>query len=185
MWTTYECTGKFSPIHTFSFIPILYFQNLKISPIDIVLQPSWHIYIYFVHVFMLYCLNSFLAFSVSADNLCKQFGPRSGPTFCLAWFGFKLFDTLMVFLKEFFNKIDIEKKQQTTKNIQNFLSIVNELYLFQIPVNCVHVAMARCHCPLICSPQPIARVLRQLPKLAAIFLIVHVIVMIYSCKCEF
>ena len=29
----------------------------------------------------------------SADNLCKQFGPRSGTTFCPA----KLFDTLIVF----------------------------------------------------------------------------------------
>ena len=32
----------------------------------------------------------------SADNLCKQFGPRSGS---------KLFDTLIVFLKEFFLKV--------------------------------------------------------------------------------
>ena len=42
----------------------------------------------------------------SADNLCKQFGPRSG---------FKLFDTLMVILKELFEKVDFEKNQQTTK----------------------------------------------------------------------
>ena len=31
---------------------------------------------------------------LSADNLCKQFGLRSGPTKCLAWSGSKLFDTL-------------------------------------------------------------------------------------------
>ena len=42
----------------------------------------------------------------SADNFCKQFGPRSGLT--------KLFDTLMVFLKEFFKKVDFEINQQTT-----------------------------------------------------------------------
>ena len=30
------------------------------------------------------------------DNFCKQFGPRSGPTF---WSGSKLIDTLIVFLK--------------------------------------------------------------------------------------
>ena len=41
----------------------------------------------------------------SADNLYKQFGTRSES---------KLFDTLMVFLKEFFRKYDFEKKQQTT-----------------------------------------------------------------------
>ena len=38
----------------------------------------------------------------SADNLCKQFGPRSGLTTCRAWYGSKLFDTLMIFLQEFF-----------------------------------------------------------------------------------
>ena len=31
------------------------------------------------------------------------------------WHFAKLFDTLMVFLKEFFNKVDFEKYQQTTK----------------------------------------------------------------------
>ena len=47
----------------------------------------------------------------SADNLGKQFGPRSGPTRS----GSKLFDILMVFLKEFFQKVNLEKNQQTTK----------------------------------------------------------------------
>ena len=52
---------------------------------------------------------------LSADNLYKQFGPISGqnvgpdlgPTFF----------TLMVFLKEFFEKVDFEKNKQTTKNL--------------------------------------------------------------------
>ena len=49
----------------------------------------------------------------SVDNLCKQFGPRSGATFLS---GYKLFDTLLVFSKEFFKKkIDFEKNHQTTK----------------------------------------------------------------------
>ena len=52
----------------------------------------------------------------SADNLGKQFGPRSGPTNRRAWSGSKLFDILMVFLKEFFQKVHFEKNQQTTKN---------------------------------------------------------------------
>ena len=41
---------------------------------------------------------------LSADNLCKQFGLRSGPTKCWAWSGSKMFDThtLMVLLKDFF-----------------------------------------------------------------------------------
>ena len=32
-------------------------------------------------------------------NICKQFGPRSGPTKCWAWSGSKLFDTLMLLKK--------------------------------------------------------------------------------------
>ena len=38
---------------------------------------------------------------LSADDRCKQFGPRSGLTKCLAQSGSKLFDTLMVLPKEF------------------------------------------------------------------------------------
>ena len=34
-----------------------------------------------------------------------RFGPRSGPTQCRSWSGSKPFDTLIVFLKEFFLKI--------------------------------------------------------------------------------
>ena len=32
----------------------------------------------------------------SADNFCKKFGARSGPTKCRAWFRSRLFNTLMV-----------------------------------------------------------------------------------------
>ena len=53
----------------------------------------------------------------STDNLCKQFEPRSGPTKGQVTSGSKLFDTLMIFLKVFFEKVDFEKNQQTTKNI--------------------------------------------------------------------
>ena len=58
---------------------------------------------------MIECLTLYPLVS-SADNLCKQFGPRSGPTEHWARSGSKLFDTLMVFLKEFFEKIDFGKK---------------------------------------------------------------------------
>ena len=46
----------------------------------------------------------------SADNFCKQFGPRSGLTKCRA-----LFDTLMIFLKEIFEKVDLEKISRRQK----------------------------------------------------------------------
>ena len=46
---------------------------------------------------------------IKKNNFGKQFGPRSGPTIRL------LFDILLVFLKEFFQKVNFEKNQQTTK----------------------------------------------------------------------
>ena len=44
---------------------------------------AWHRYV------------TFLDFCSSADNLCKQFGPRSGPTTCQSWSGSKPLDTLI------------------------------------------------------------------------------------------
>ena len=55
-----------------------------------------------------------------AVNLGKQFGPRSGPTNRRAWSGSKLFDILMAYLKEFFQKVNFEKNQQTTKKYKKF-----------------------------------------------------------------
>ena len=60
---------------------------------------------------------------MSAVNLGKQFGPRSGPTNRRAWSGSKLFDILMVFLKEFFQKVNFEKNQQTTKKREKLPSM--------------------------------------------------------------
>ena len=51
----------------------------------------------------------------SVDDLCKQFGPRSGPTNHQAKSGYKRFVTLMAFLKESF----LEKSQQITKIMSN------------------------------------------------------------------
>ena len=58
----------------------------------------------------------------SADNLCKQFGPRSGGTKCWAWSGSNLLDTEMVFLKEFFEKFEFEKNQLTAEKHEKFPS---------------------------------------------------------------
>ena len=52
----------------------------------------------------------------SADNLLKQVGPRSRPIKHPTWSGSNLFDTLMVFLREFFEKVKFENSQQMTKN---------------------------------------------------------------------
>ena len=45
----------------------------------------------------MYQLHSYILFTLyllvsSADNFCKQFGPRSVPTKCRAWSGSNLFD---------------------------------------------------------------------------------------------
>ena len=50
----------------------------------------------------------------STDNFSNQFGPRQGLIKSQAWSESKLFDTLMVFQKDFFEKVDFdfEKKQQ-------------------------------------------------------------------------
>ena len=62
---------------------------------------------------------------LSADYICKQFGPRPGPTkWKMLYVGPDLDPsclTLIVFLKQFFKKSDFEKKnQQTTESMLNF-----------------------------------------------------------------
>ena len=62
----------------------------------------------------------------SADNLGKQFGPRSGlknRQGSRAGSGSKLFDTLMVYLKEFFQNVNFEKNQQTIKKHEKLPSM--------------------------------------------------------------
>ena len=89
----------------------------------------------------------------SADHLSKQFGPRSDPSFCRAWSGSKLFNTLMVFLKGFFEEVDFEKNLQTTKK-KNTCKITQyaknaHKYLFSIlcywTVNNIILAVFYCH----------------------------------------
>ena len=58
---------------------------------------------FYIMVHLILCL-----LVLSADNLCKQFGPRPGPTRHWAWSVCKLLDT------DFFEKVDFVKNQQTT-----------------------------------------------------------------------
>ena len=51
------------------------------------------------------------------DNLYKQFGPRSGPTKHWAQFGSKLFDTMLVFVKESFEKVNFERQSTDNKKV--------------------------------------------------------------------
>ena len=72
-------------------------------------------------------INSLSTSVVDAVNLGKQFGPRSGPTNRRALSGSKLFDILMVFLKEYFKKkVHFEKKKisRRQKSMQNYALFV-------------------------------------------------------------
>ena len=72
------------------------------------------------HVFTILVTSLLLTLCLqvsSADNIGKQFGPRSGPTNCQALSGSNLFDILMVFLKEFFQKVYFEKKKSADDKI--------------------------------------------------------------------
>ena len=70
----------------------------------------------------------------SAGNLCKQIGPRSGPTFCRARSGSKVFDTQMVFLKEFFVKVNFEKKSADDKMHEKLSSRLRVKWLMNFKV---------------------------------------------------
>ena len=67
----------------------------------------------------------------SADNLYKQFGPRSGPIECWSWSGSKMFGTLKVFLKEIFFENWLWKNSANSKKHVNLHSrkIVKSLIL--------------------------------------------------------
>ena len=81
------------------------------------LQKLYYIYMKLVPkrvVFTLYLLV------LSANIFCKQFGTRSDPTKRQACSGSKLFDPQILFLKEFFKKVEFEKNQQTAKKNENY-----------------------------------------------------------------
>ena len=49
----------------------------------------------------------------SADNLGKQFRPKSDPIKCWASFRYKLFDMLKAFLKDFIESYNFEEEKHT------------------------------------------------------------------------
>ena len=59
---------------------------------------------------------------LSAENRCKQCCSRSGATKHQAWSGSKPFDTMMVILKEIFEKVDFKKKSAGRKKHAKFPS---------------------------------------------------------------
>ena len=81
---------------------------------------------FLVALLTLYLLVS----SRSADNYCKQFGPRSGPTERRSSSGSKMFDTdLIIFLKKKSKKLVLKKIQQTTKKARENIPKGKELCL--------------------------------------------------------
>ena len=62
---------------------------------------------------------TFITLVSSADKLCEQIGPRWCPKEYRAWSGSNLFDTQMVFLKIFFEKVDLKKSADEKKIMKN------------------------------------------------------------------
>ena len=104
----------------------------------------------------------------SADNLCKQFGPRSGPTLCRAWSGSKLFDTLIFdpnYLtpwyswKNFSKKLIWKKNQQTTNSMK--IPQYAKLWNFIMPPTLErlrrHIALGLSLSPSMCLLQNLLR----------------------------
>ena len=56
----------------------------------------------------------------SADNLCKKYGPKSGPTKCRALSGSKLFDDDGIPEICFLKKLIKEKINRQQKRMQNY-----------------------------------------------------------------
>ena len=73
---------------------------------------------------------------LSADNICEQFGPRAGLTQCQTWSGSKLFDTLMVFLKIFFEKIDFFKKISRRQKSMKYYPVGKESKIW-LRIGCI------------------------------------------------
>ena len=82
-------------------------------------------------------VSTFCLLVSSADNVCTQFGLRSGLTKRRAWSGSNLFDTKMVFLEEYLKNGRFWKNQQTTKSMQNYHPGGKELtytYFYSVPM---------------------------------------------------
>ena len=83
-----------------------------------------------------------------ADNFCKQFGTRPGPTERQAWSGSKLFDTLIVFLKESLVKNNLEKQKKTIEDYKGIEKTKTHRAYPQIDLALLRI----CHMlPLICK----------------------------------
>ena len=65
----------------------------------------------------------------SVDNLCKQFGSSSGSLKCPSSSRSRQFDTLILFLKEFFEKVDFEKKSAEDREKKQNYPVGKELDL--------------------------------------------------------
>ena len=103
-----------------------------------------------LHLFLFYelricthcCFNSLLLVS-PADNICEQFGPKSGLTKHLTRSGSKLFDTLIIVLKNISKQVIVNKKTADGKNMT-----ITQHTKSRMDVKCLerHNGVGR-HCP--------------------------------------
>ena len=79
------------------------------------------------------CLSGYFC-HLLVNFVSKQLGPRSGKAEHRSWSGSKPSDTLIVFLKEFFEKVNIEKSVNDNKSMTNYLVCWElTLYLIETP----------------------------------------------------
>ena len=69
--------------------------------------------------------------AVRSTYICKQVVPRSGPTECQARSGSKLFETRIVFLKEFFEKVKFEKRSAEDPEVKKNMKISQHAKSFE------------------------------------------------------
>ena len=89
-------------------------KDLLVSRFTVHTKNQQRLQLTFLHggsnFFANFCL-AVVSLPTCADNLCKQFGPRSGLTKCQALSGSKLLDIL----KELLENLDLEKKSADDK----------------------------------------------------------------------
>ena len=86
----------------------------------------------------------------SADNFCKQFGPRSGLTKHRPWSESILFDNMLVFLTKLFENVLLKNQQKTKKHakltsMQRVKFLLNKKNIAITPTSSHQNINKRCH----------------------------------------
>ena len=122
--------AAFVQVYTFIYCLNSILADTVIINIEIPLQSFCYISVLLWYVWLNQMTTLILCLLVSsADNLCKQFGSRSGPTKRRSWSGSKQFDTVGNFEKSLIigknttTKISIRQKACNRQRVNGFDSV--------------------------------------------------------------